>query len=149
MNKKTTKTTTTEPALEQTVEVQPALSAVQKLDKALRAKALSLQQIAIAELWSFVEKPTKGELDPDVRELLAAREILAPPSLLEGALAGQMLNGLVIRSKVRIKPAEMPRTPVVTVNKASGFASQAGEQLEPRDPDLVAERLLKAFGKKK
>ena len=122
MSKK--KPTTTATATEQTVEASPALSAVQKLDKALRAKALSLMQPTIKEMWAYVERPNKDEFDPDVLELLAAREILAPPSLLEGALVGQMLNGLVIRSKLRIKPAPQLKTfgPFVTGNaRTDGF----------------------------
>ena len=61
---------------------------------------------------------------PEVLELLAGREILKPPSLLEGALVGQMLNGLVIRSKLRIKPAPQLKTfgPFVTGNaRTDGF----------------------------
>jgi hypothetical protein len=119
-----TKTKTTKPNLEGTIEAPPELSAAQKFDTAIRAKAHSLVQTAIADLWRFVEKPAKGELDPEVIELLAGREILKPPSLLEGALVGQMLNGLVIRSKVRIKPAPQLKTfgPFVTGNaRTDGF----------------------------
>ena len=117
--------TPTEPAPNQeTIEAPPELSATQKLDTAVRAKAHSLVQTAIADLWRFVEKPAKGELDPEVIELLAGRKIPKPPSLLEGALVGQMLNGLVIRSKLRIKPAPQLKTfgPFVTGNaRTDGF----------------------------
>ena len=119
-----TTTKTTKPNLEETIEAPPEPSATQKLDAAIRAKAHTLMRDAIADLWSCVEKPAKGELDPEVLELLAGREILKPPSLLEGALVGQMLNGLVIRSKLRIKPAPQLKTfgPFVTGNaRTDGF----------------------------
>ena len=119
-----TKTKTTKPNLQETIEAPPEPSATQKLDAAIRAKAHTLMRDAIADLWSCVEKPAKGELDPEVLELLAGREILKPPSLLEGALVGQMLNGLVIRSKLRIKPAPELKTfgPFVTGNaRTDGF----------------------------
>ena len=117
-----TKTTATEPQPEQ--EAPPEPSAIQKLDAAIRAKAHSLVQTAIADLWRFVEKPDKGKLDTEVIEWLAGREILKPPSLLEDALAGQMVNGLVIRSKLRPKPAAQLKTfgPFVTGNaRTDGF----------------------------
>ena len=118
------KTKTTKPNLEETIEAPPEPSATQKLDTAIRVKAHSLVQAAIADLWRFVEKPNKDEFDPEVLEWLAGREILKPPSLLERALVGQMLNGLVIRSKLRIKPAPQLKTfgPFVTGNaRTDGF----------------------------
>ena len=119
--KTTTKTTATKPQPDQEAPREP--SATKRLDTAIRAKAHSLVQTAIADLWRFVEKPD-SELDPEVIEWLAGREILKPPSLLEGALAGQMVNGLVIRSKLRIKPAPQLKTfgPFVTGNaRTDGF----------------------------
>ena len=118
-----TKQKKTETATEETTEAPPEPSVAQKLDAAIRAKAHSLMQTTIADLWRFVEKPD-SELDPEVIEWLAGREILKPPSLLEGALAGQMVNGLVIRSKLRIKPAPQLKTfgPFVTGNaRTDGF----------------------------
>ena len=60
------KTTTTKKAItatEETVEAPPELSAAKKLDAAIRAKAHTLMQTAIADLWVFVEKPNKDEFD--------------------------------------------------------------------------------------
>ena len=151
MTKKKTKTTKTE-AMEQTVEAPPESSAAQKLDGLIRAKAHSLAQTAIAEMWAFIEKPDKGEFDPEVLELLARKEIGKPRSTLEGDLVGPLLRAVdyAMRSKVRPKTASIPRTPVATVNRATGFASHATEQSKPHDADLLAERLLKATsGKKK
>ena len=143
-----TKTKSTKPNLEETIEAPPEPSATQKLDTVIRAKALSLVQTAIAEMWAFIEKPNKDEFDPEVIELVAGRETLKPPSLLEGALAGQMLNGLVIRPKLRIKPASMPRTPISRANQPAPRVEAPSST--PTGPDLLAERLLKATtGRKK
>ena len=142
--KKTTKTE----AMEQTVEAPPEPSATQKLDAAIRAKAHSLVQTAIADLWRFVEKP---EFDPEVLELLANKKIGKPTTLLEGALVGSLLGALdrEMRSKVRPKPASIPRTPKALANQPAA-TPRANEAVTPTDPHLVAERLLKATtGRKK
>ena len=139
MTRKKTKNTT--PTLEETVEAPPELSATQKLDTAIRAKAHSLVQTAIADLWRFVEKP---EFDPEVLELLANKKIGKPPTLLEGALVGPLLGALdrEMRSKIRPKPASILRTPTSLANPA--VAPRANEAVTPTDPDLLVERLLKA-----
>ena len=120
-----TKQKKTETATEETTEALPEPSVAQKLDAAIRAKAHSLMQTTIADLWRFVEKPD-SELDPEVIGLLARMEIGKPRPTLEGDLVGPLLRALdhEMRSKVRVKPAPQLKTfgPFVTGNaRTDGF----------------------------
>ena len=120
-----TKKKKTETATEGTVEAPVEPNAAQKLDAVIRAKAHSLMQTTIADLWRFVEKPD-SELDPEVIGLLARMEIGKPRPTLEGDLVGPLLRALdhEMRSKVRVKPASQLKTfgPFVTGNaRTDGF----------------------------
>ena len=151
MTRKKTKTATTEPVAEQTVEAPPELSAAQKLDQAIRSKAHDLMGNVIEETWLFLQKPDKAEFDPEVLDLLARREINEPRPTLEGDLVGLLLVALDNEMRLKVKPerASMPRTPTSLANQPPD-KPRVRQQSTPTDPDLLAERLLKATtGRKK
>ena len=138
------KTTTNPPNLEEIPEVP---TAAVRLDAAIKAKAHSLIENAVEEMWRFVEEPDKNEFDPETLDLLGRLEIGKPGATLEAGLVGPLLQALdrEMRSKVRIKSAVRPRTPTATVNKRTVVVSSGGDESKPHDPDLMAERMLKAF----
>lgn len=123
------------------------------LSEAIRAKAHSLQQTAIEELWEFVTKPDKTELGSTALEHLNRLRISPPRPLLVENLSKVMLQGLdaAMRLTGRPRPAEpLPSFGPFTTGNPPPNASRAREQPTRTDPDLLAERLLKAIpGKKK